>query len=77
MEWSKAKDSIATLKGLAANKGRDPSSLEFSLFERSLPDEKTIADMESVGVKRIILTILAGTRDEALPALDRLGIIIR
>jgi hypothetical protein len=29
--------------------------------------------METAGVKRIILTLLARSREEALPALDELG----
>ena len=77
MEWSKAKVAIAELKQKAAANGRDPNALEISLFEKDLPDDKTIAEMEAAGVKRIILTISAQPRDEALPALDRLAKINR
>jgi probable F420-dependent oxidoreductase len=73
LEWSKAKRSIVELKRLAAASGRDPNSLEISLFESSIPSEETIADMEIAGVKRIILTIFAQSREEALPALDLLA----
>ena len=48
-------------------------NLEFSLFEKSIPDEETLADMEEAGVKRIILTIFGQSRAEALPALDALA----
>ena len=73
MEWTKAQESIAEIKRQAAAKGRDPDSLEFSLFETSIPDEKARADMEKAGVKRIILTVLSQSREEALPALDALA----
>jgi probable F420-dependent oxidoreductase len=77
MEWATAKESIAELKRLAAATGRDPNSLEFSLFEKTIPDERSMADMERTGVNRIILTVLGGSREEALPALDRLAVINR
>src|SRR5574341_2633859 len=38
LEWTKAKERIAKLQEKAAAKGRDPNSLEISLFETSLPD---------------------------------------
>ena len=77
MEWSKAKESIAEIKRQAAAKGREPDSLEFSLFEKSIPDDKTMADMEEVGIKRIILTVFGQPREEVLPALDALAKRIR
>jgi hypothetical protein len=77
MEWPKAKGTIAELKQRAAANGRDPDLMEISLFEKSIPDEKSIAEMESAGVKRIIVTILGQNREEALPMLDRLAKRIR
>jgi probable F420-dependent oxidoreductase len=76
-DWPEAKETIARLHERAAAHGRDPNSLEISVFKKSIPDEKTIADMESAGVKRIILTILGQNREEALPALDRLAKVNR
>jgi len=73
MEWSNAKETIAELKQQASANGRDPNALEISLFEKSIPDEKIMAEMETVGVKRIILTIFGQSRAEALPTLDRLA----
>ena len=73
MEWSQAKEAIAELKKQAAANGRDPSALEISLFEASIPEEKTIAEMEAVGVKRIILTTYGQSREKALPKLDLLN----
>lgn len=77
MEWSEAKERIVRLRQQAAANGREPNTLEFSLFEKSIPDEKTLADMEEAGVKRIILTVLGYSREEALPALDELAKRIR
>lgn len=77
LEWSKAKEAIAKLKQQAAANGRDPNSLEISLFEKSIPDEKTMAEMEAAGVKRIILTIFGQSREEALPRLDLLAKVNR
>ena len=73
MEWSKAKATIAGLRQQAAANGREPGSLEISLFEKTIPDERTVAEMESAGVKRIILTIFGQSREEALPMLDSLA----
>ncbi len=77
LEWTKAKEAIAELKERAVANGRDPNSLEISLFERSIPDEKTRAEMEAAGVQRIILTVLGKNREEALPMLDELAEINR
>ena len=68
----KAKEAIAELKKLTASHGRDPDSMDISLFEKSLPDEKTLAEMETAGVRRVILTIYGQGREEALPKLDQL-----
>lgn len=72
-EWPRAKENIATLKRQAEAKGRSPDSLEISVFERSIPGERTIAEMESAGVQRIILTLYGQGREEALPQLDHLA----
>jgi probable F420-dependent oxidoreductase len=76
-EWPKAKEVIARLHQQAAANGRDPASLEISVFEKTIPDEKTIAEMEAAGVRRIILTIFGQDREEALPTLDRLAEVSR
>jgi probable F420-dependent oxidoreductase len=73
MEWQEARQAIVDLRRRAEANGRDPGSLEISLFEKSIPDPGTLAEMERAGVKRVILTILGQSRDEALPALDRLA----
>jgi probable F420-dependent oxidoreductase len=76
-EWPKSKEKIAKLHRQAAANGRDPSSLEISVFEKSIPDEKIIAEMEAAGVRRIILTIFGQSREEALPTLDQLAKVNR
>jgi probable F420-dependent oxidoreductase len=73
MEWTKVKPAIAELKKLAVINGRDPNSLEISLFEETIPDKKTLDEMETAGVKRIILTIFGQSREQALPTLDLLA----
>jgi len=77
MEWTKVTEAIAELKKQAVANGRDPNSLEISLFEESIPDKKTIKEMETEGVKRIILTIFGQSREQALPTLDVLAKINR
>jgi probable F420-dependent oxidoreductase len=77
MEWTKVKEAIAKLKKQAIANGRDPNSLEISVIDESIPDKKTIEEMETAGVKRIILTILGQSREQALPKLDLLTKINR
>jgi probable F420-dependent oxidoreductase len=77
LEWAKAKEGLAELKRQAVANGRDSGALEISLFEKSIPDLQTMAEMESAGVKRIILTLFAQTREEALPKLDLLAKVNR
>ena len=77
MEWTKVKEGIVELKKQAVTNGRDPNSLEISLFEESIPDKKTIGEMKTAGIKRIILTINGQSREQALPALDLLAKINR
>jgi len=57
--------------------GSDATVSEISLFEESVPHEKTIEEMETAGVKRIILTIYGQSREQALPMLDLLANINR
>jgi alkanesulfonate monooxygenase SsuD/methylene tetrahydromethanopterin reductase-like flavin-dependent oxidoreductase (luciferase family) len=76
MDWSKAKESIVEIKRQAAAHARDADAMEFSLFEKSIPDERIMAEMEKAGVRRIILTVYAQNREEALPILDRLANVI-
>ena len=73
MEWTKVKEAMVKLKKQAIANGRDPNSLEVSVFEQSIPDKRTIEEMETTGIKRIIVTILGQSREEALPTLDLLA----
>ena len=77
MEWTKVKEAIAELKQQAVANGRDPNSLEISVIDESIPDKKTMEEMETAGVKRIVLTILGQSREQALPKLDLLAKITR
>jgi len=73
LEWSKTKEIVAELRQRAVVIGRDPDSLEMSVFEESIPNPKMLAEMEEVGVKRLIITIFGQSRDESLPILDKLA----
>lgn len=73
MEWAQVKAAIPELKQQAAANGRDPHALEVSLFEASIPDPATLEEMETAGVKRLILTLYGQSREQALPALDLLA----
>ena len=77
MQWAKVKEAITKLRSQAVANGRDMNSLEISLFEKSIPDKKTMEEMEITGVKRIILTIYGQSREQALPTLDLLANINR
>jgi probable F420-dependent oxidoreductase len=77
IEWVKVKELIGKLKKQVAVNGRDPNSLEISLFEESVPDQKSMEDMETAGVKRFILTVFGQSRQQALPTLDLLAKINR
>ncbi len=73
LEWSRTKEIIAELRQRAVTVGRDPDSLEMSVFEESIPDRKMLDEMEEAGVKRFIITIFGQGRDESLPILDKLA----
>ena len=73
LEWSQAKEAIAKLRGQATAFGRDPDSLEISLFVMSIPEQATLAEMESNGVRQVILTVYGQTREEVMPKLDLLA----
>lgn len=73
MKWDIVKETIIKLKKQAVVNGRDPNSLEISVFEESIPDQKTIEEMETAGVKRIIVTIFGQSSEQALPTLDLLA----
>ncbi len=77
MEWTKVKEAIPELKKQAAANGRDPSALEISLFEAEIPDKKVLEEIETAGVKRIIVTIFGQSRAQASPTLDLLAKINR
>lgn len=73
LAWSRTKEITAELRERAAAMGRDPDSLEMSVFEGSIPDKKTLDEMEEVGMKRLIITVFGQGRDKALPVLDKLA----
>jgi len=73
LEWSKTKAIIAELRNRASISGRDPDSLEMSVYEKAIPDQARLAEMEEAGIRRLIITIFGQSRDNALPILDKLA----
>jgi probable F420-dependent oxidoreductase len=73
LEWSQAKEAILKLRNEAVANGRNPNALEISMFNSSIPDKNTIAEMDATGVQRFILTVHADGREVALPKLDQLA----
>jgi alkanesulfonate monooxygenase SsuD/methylene tetrahydromethanopterin reductase-like flavin-dependent oxidoreductase (luciferase family) len=73
LEWPQGREKIVQFKEQATAHERDPQSLEISLFEQSIPDERILSEMETAGVGRLILTVHAQNRDEVLPRLDQLA----
>ena len=69
--WDEIKMGIGVLHERLEAAGRAPSSIELSIFAWSLPDEKTIEDMEKSGITTIVTSLEAKPREEALPLLDQ------
>lgn len=56
-EWPGLKEGIDDLHQRALAVGRDPSSIEISIFCWSPPDKQTIDEMEEFGVKKLIISL--------------------
>ena len=69
-DWANLKAGFAILQELALRASRDPKSIEFSIFCWTPPDKPIREDMESHGVKKIIISLEGKSRLEALPLLD-------
>jgi alkanesulfonate monooxygenase SsuD/methylene tetrahydromethanopterin reductase-like flavin-dependent oxidoreductase (luciferase family) len=69
-------DQIATLRARAAEAGRDPASLEITVFslERTGPD--TVAEYAAMGADRIVLRPRIGSLDQFSSWLDGYGGLI-
>ena len=73
LDWEDIKKGIIDLHQRAETFGRDPDSIELSIFCWSLPDEGFRDEMESAGIKRITVSFEAMNREKALSELDLLG----
>ena len=62
-------EKIVLLKRQAAEAGRDPDSLDISVFG-ARPDPDSVARMEDAGVNRVIFGLPSAERDEVEPLLD-------
>jgi probable F420-dependent oxidoreductase len=75
-EWPGIKAGIADLHQRTSAIGRNPDSIELTIFCWSPPDTQTIEEMAECGIKKIILSLEAKTQDEALPLLDEYAKLI-
>jgi probable F420-dependent oxidoreductase len=76
-DWSSLKAGLAVLHKMALQAGREPESIEFSIFCWAPPDEPTREDMEAHSVKKIVISLEAKSRLEALSLLDDYANLIR
>lgn len=72
-DWDSIKKVIADLHQRAEAVGRDPNSIELSIFCWSLPEERIRDEMGELGVKRITVSFEAMEQEVALPELDSLA----
>lgn len=70
-EWHHIKKGIADLRQRAAKIGRNPASIELSVTCFSPPDQQTRDEMVTMDIKRIVISLEAKSKDEALPLLDQ------
>lgn len=69
-DWPEIKEGIMELHKRLETYGRQPSSVDLSIFTWAVPDEETLVDMEASGITAIVTSLEAKTREEALPLLD-------
>lgn len=70
LAWVDIKDGIAALRHQAEEVGRDPGSIELSLFCWGLPDGEMREEMEAHGIEKLVISLEAKNRQEVLPLLD-------
>jgi hypothetical protein len=68
--------SLPAFRELAAKEGRDPSTLEVSVFGMA-PDASALERYQAAGVTRVVFGLPPLPRDEALPLLDRTAELAR
>jgi hypothetical protein len=68
-------EQIVLLKKQAEEAGRDPDSLNITIFG-SRPDPDRIAQFEADGVDRVIFTLPSQERDEVTPLIDECAKLI-
>jgi probable F420-dependent oxidoreductase len=70
-QWPDIKAGIAELHQVALQANREPTSIEFSIFCWSPPDNPTREEMEKQGVSKIVISLEGKNRSEALSLLDK------
>ncbi len=68
--WDEIKNGITFINQQALQVKRDPDSIELSIFCWSPPARSIIEDMETHEIKKIVISLEAKTREEALPLLN-------
>jgi probable F420-dependent oxidoreductase len=74
--WPAIKSGIADLRQRCSVIGRDPATIELSIFCWSPPRQSTLEEMAGMGISRLIITLEAGTQAEVLPLLDQYAELI-
>ena len=70
------REKIAMLKRQAENSGRDPGSIEITVFG-TRPDAGLIQRLESDGAERIIFTLPSDQKDVVMPIIDQCAGLMR
>ena len=69
-------ENIAEFRKLAQEAGRDPDSIEVSLFGLG-PDEGAVKAARDAGVSRVVFGLPSAGRDSVLPLLDRYAEVMK
>jgi len=69
-------EKIAMLKRQAEDSGRDPDSIEITVFG-TRPDADMIQRLENDGVERVIFTLPSDQKDVVMPIIDRCAELVR
>ena len=70
------REKIAMLKRQAEDSGRDPDSIQITVFG-TRPDADIIQRLEDDGVERVIFTLPSEEKDQVLPLIDQCAGLIR
>jgi probable F420-dependent oxidoreductase len=75
-DWSVIREGIDKLSQLAERAGRNPSTIELSVFCWSPPDQQIREEMQLHGIEKLVISFEGRNREEALPMLDEYAKLI-